>query len=160
MIIKERVLKFLEENSCYTPENIAAALSVDVDEVKAVIAECEADGTLLGYTAVVDWSKTGTERCNAIIEINVETKTGDGFEAVARQICALPEVTALYLMSGGYDFAVMIEGRSMREVAMFVYQKLAVIDGVTGTATHFVLNKYKDKNMTFGTPEKDEREWL
>jgi len=160
MTTKERILKLLEENSGYSPENIAAALSVSVDEVKALISECEADGTLLGYTAVVDWSKTGNERCNAIIEITVATKAGDGFEAVARQICAFPEVNALYLMSGRYDLAVMIEGKSMREVAMFVYQKLAVIDGVTGTATHFVLNKYKDKNVMFGTPEKDEREWL
>lgn len=160
MSYKEDVLKLLEENAEYTPKNIADALSIEESKVKSIIDECKEDGTLLGSTAVVNWDKTDKEFCSAIIEINVVTKSGDGFEEVAQKLASFPEVTALYLMSGGYDLAVFIEGKSMKEVAMFVYQKLAVIEGVTGTATHFILNKYKDKNILFKDKEKDEREWL
>lgn len=160
MTEKERILRYLEENAGYTPANISAATSIPEDRVREIIASAEEDGTILGYKALINWDKTDREYCTAIIDINVATKSGDGFEEVARKICEFPEVTSLCLMSGGYDLAATIEGRSMKEVAMFVYQKLAVIEGVTGTATHFVLNRYKDKNVVFGEPETDEREWL
>lgn len=157
MNVKERVLLFLEENSRYTPADIAAALNVEQAEVEAVIEACQADGTLMGYKALVDWAKTDREYVSAIIEINVHPVKGEGFDSVARTICSFDEVSSVYLMSGGFDLAVMMEGKSMRDIALFVFEKLAVIDGVSGTATHFVLNKYKDKGIVCGTPEKDER---
>lgn len=160
MSVREEILKLLEENAEYTSKNISDALGITEEEVNGIVNECKENGILLGSTAVVNWDKTEKEYCSAIIEINVVTKTGDGFEEVARKLASFPEVTALYLMSGGYDLAVMIEGKSMKEVAMFVYQKLAVVEGVTGTATHFILNKYKEKNVLFKETEKDEREWL
>lgn len=154
----EKILRLLEENSRYTPKNIADAVGMTEAEVKASIEEDERSGVILGYKALINWDKTPRDYVSAIIEIKVQPIKGEGFAQVARQICAFPEVVSLYLMSGGFDLAAILEGKSMREVAMFVYEKLSVIDGVTGTATHFVLNKYKDKQLVFESPEKDDRQ--
>lgn len=156
----EKILKYLEQNAHFTAKNIADALNMDVAEVEKIIEAYEQDGTILAYKALINWDKTPRDYVSAIIEIKVQPQKGEGFDAVAKQICAFPEVVSLYLMSGGFDLAVTIEGKSMREVALFVVEKLAVIDGVTGTATHFVLNKYKDKDVIFDKTEKDEREKL
>ncbi len=158
MDIKQQVLHLLEENSRYTAKNIAAAIGTEEKTVADIIAACEADGTLMGYKALVDWSRTDREYVSAMIEINVRPTKGEGFDSVAQTICAFDEVSSVYLMSGGFDLMVMMEGRSMRDIALFVFEKLAVIDGVSGTATHFVLNKYKDKGIICGEPEKDDRQ--
>jgi len=155
--IKERVLRFLESDCRYTAKNIADALNTTEEAVAAVIASCIDDGTILGYKALINWDKTDRDYVSAMIEIKVQPEKGEGFDSVARRICAFEEVVSVFLMSGGFDLAVMIEGKSMREVALFVVEKLAVIDGVTGTATHFVLNKYKDKGIIFDEREKDTR---
>ena len=148
---------FAEESADPVPlEDVNFAI-----DVFTFSSESDTDGykrQILGYSALVDWDKTGGETVSAVIELNVQTKKDDGFRAVAEEICAYPEVTSLYLMSGGYDFAVMVEGRSMKQIASFVFEKLALIDGVTGTATHFVLNKYKEKNVVYGAAEPDDRE--
>ena len=144
MNIKEKVLRFLETDCRYSAKNIADAIDVTEQEVADVIASCIDDGTILGYVS-------------AMIEIKVQPEKGEGFDSVARKICAFEEVVSVFLMSGGFDLTVMLEGKSMREVALFVVEKLAVIDGVTGTATHFVLNKYKDKGIIFDEKEKDTR---
>jgi DNA-binding Lrp family transcriptional regulator len=101
------------------------------------------------YIVLVEYQEDG--------KIKVQPEKGEGFDSVARKICALEEVVSVFLMSGGFDLTVMLEGKSMREVALFVVEKLAVIDGVTGTATHFVLNEYKDKGIIFDEKEKDTR---
>ena len=155
--LREKVLRFLENDCRFTAKNIADALDVTEQEVADVIASCIDDGTILGYKALINWDKTERDYVSAMIEIKVQPEKGEGFDSVARKICAFDEVVSVFLMSGGFDLAVMLEGKSMREVALFVVEKLAVIDGVTGTATHFVLNKYKDKGIIFGEREKDTR---
>ena len=131
-----------------------------VEEVDKIIEDYENEGVILGYKALINWDKTPIEYVSAIIEIKVQPIKGEGFTQVARQICAFPEVVSCYLMSGGFDLAVILEGKSMKEVAMFFFEKLSVIDGVTGTATHFVLNKYKDKELIFEAQEKDDRQMV
>lgn len=157
---KERILRLLEENAHYTAKNIADAINMTEAEVSSIIEEFEKQGIILGYKALINWDRTQREYVSAIIEIKVQPIKGEGFTQVARQICEFPEVVSCYLMSGGFDLAVILEGKSMREVAMFVYEKLSVIDGVTSTATHFVLNKYKDKQLIFEAPEKDDRQMM
>ena len=135
-------------------------LDCDVETVKSEIEAFEKDGTILGYKAIIDWEKTDKESVSAMIEVKLTPQRDSGFDRVAEKIYNYPEVKSLYLMSsGGFDFTLLIEGKTMREVALFVTQKLAPIDSVTATATHFVLRKYKDKGVIYGsTPETDERE--
>ena len=113
---------------------------------------------ILGRQSLIDWDKTDREYVTAFIEVKIQPQRDRGFDTVAEKIYNYPEVKSLYLMSGGFDFVVMIEGRTMREVAYFVAQKLATIEFVTSTATHFVLKKFKDKGVVYKAPELDERE--
>ncbi len=154
---REKILHYLEQNARLTPKNIADALDMEEDDVSRIIAAAEADGTVRGYHALVNWDKTDREHTRAVIEIRIHIRHGEGFEEVAKRICAYEEVQDLYLMSGGYDLMVVIEGKTLRDVARFVGEKLAVIDGVTGTATHFVLTKYKDKGVMMAAPGDDHR---
>ena len=154
---KEKILHYLEQNARLTAKNIADALDMDETSVAKIIAEAEEDGTLRGYHALVNWDKTQREHTCAVIEIKIHIHHGEGFEEVAKRICAYEEVQDLYLMSGGYDLMVVIEGKTLRDVARFVGEKLAVIDGVTGTATHFVLTKYKDKGVMMDVASDDHR---
>ena len=117
----------------------------------------EKDGLIRGYKAVVDWERMDSSTVSAIIELKVTPKAGLGFEEVAQRVMKYPEVESVYLMSGGYDLCLVIEGKTMKEVAYFVAQKLAPIEYVISTATHFVLRKYKDKGVTYGIVEVDER---
>ena len=126
-------------------------------DIKKMIEDFEAKGVILGYTTVIDWDKTDTEYVNALIELKVTPRVGSGYDAVAERIYSYPEVESVYLMSGGFDLAVMLRGKTMREVAIFVAAKLATIEAVTSTATHFVLRKYKDHNVIFGGAPVDER---
>lgn len=158
MTEKEKILQYLEQNARLTAKNIADALDMEESAVSSIIAASEADGTLRGYHALVNWDKTEREHTCAVIEIKVHIHHGEGFEEVARQICAYDEVQDLYLMSGGYDLMVVLEGKTLRDVARFVGEKLAVIDGVTGTATHFVLTKYKDKGVMMDISSSDHRQ--
>ena len=112
---------------------------------------------ILGYKTIIDWDKTDREYVSALIEVKITPQRDRGFDRVAEQIYSYPEVQSLYLMSGGFDLAVLIEGKTMKEVAFFVAQKLAPIDGVLSTATHFVLRKYKDKGVIYGAEICDER---
>lgn len=152
-----KLLKFLEKDAKITPEELALMCQKEVGDIKAIIDEYEKSGTILGYTAIVDWDKTDLEYVNALIELKVIPERDHGYDGIAEKICAYPEVESLYLMSGGYDFAVMLRGKTMREIASFVATKLAVIDSVTSTATHFLLRKYKDHGVIFNNGDKDER---
>ncbi len=151
------ILKLLENDARLTPAQIAVMLDMPVDTVKAQITELEANGTVVGYKTIIDWEKTGIESVSAMIEVKLTPQKDKGFDRVAEKLYNYPEVQSVYLMSGAYDLSVMIEGKTMKEVASFVSQKLSTIDSVISTATHFVLHKYKDKGMVYDLPEIDER---
>lgn len=153
----DKILKLLEDDATLTSEQIAVMLSKEVGDVKKAIEKYEEDGVILGYKTIVDWDKTDREYVSALIEVKVTPQRDRGFDRIAEKIYNYPEVQSLYLMSGGFDFALIIEGKTMKEVAYFVAQKLAPIEFVTSTATHFVLKKYKDKGVVYGNTEKDER---
>ena len=151
------ILELLENDGRLTAKELAAMLEKEVGDIKKEISELEEKGVILGYKALIDWDKTDREYVNALIEIKVIPQRNRGFDEIADKICRYPEVNSVYLMSGGFDIAVMVEGRTMREVALFVAEKLALIESVTATATHFVLRRYKDKGVIYRAPEKDER---
>ena len=153
----DKILQLLEEDATLTAEQLSVMLSKEVGDIKKAIDKYEKDGVILGYKTLVDWDKTDREYVSAIIEVKVMPQRDKGFDKIAEKITLHPEVKALYLMSGGFDFTVLIEGKTMKEVAYFVAQKLAPIEFVTSTATHFVLKKYKDKGVVYTSPEKDER---
>lgn len=155
--IMEILLEMLEKDARLTPEQIAIMTQKDEGDIKAAIDAYEKEGVILGYKALVNWEKTEREYISAIIELKVTPQRDRGFERIAEKIYNYPEVKDLYLMSGAYDFQVIIEGKTLREVARFVAERLAPIDGVISTATHFVLKKYKDNGCIFKAPEKDER---
>ena len=129
----------------------------DKKEIEDTIADFEKNGTILGYNTIIDWEKTDVESVSAMIEVKLTPQRDKGFDRVAQKIYNYPEVKSVYLMSGAYDLSVLIEGKTMKEVALFVSQKLATIDAVISTATHFVLHKYKDKGMLYEQNEIDER---
>ncbi len=151
------VLKLLEDNSRLTPEQIAVMCNKEVGDVRDMMRKYEEDGVILGYKTLIDWDKTDLEKVDALIEIKIVPQIDRGYDKVAEKIYQYPEVKSLYLMSGSYDLCVMLEGKTMREVAYFVYQKLAPIKDVTSTATHFVMRKYKDKGVIYGPAVVDER---
>lgn len=159
-MIKNLILSILEENGKLSAAEVAVLAGVTAEEAAKIINELEEEKAIVGYAALVDWDKTSKESVHALIEIKVAPQKGMGFDKVAKKICEHREVKNLYLMSGGFDLAVMIEGKTMREVAMFVSERLATMDGVTATATHFVLKKYKDKGVTFDGVSADERGYM
>ncbi len=155
--LDEKILKILEESINCTNEQIATMLGVDVAAVSAAISDMEKRGVILGCRTVVNWEKTEREFITAQIELRVTPHKDEGFDAIAKRIYQYPEVRSLYLMSGGYDLFIIIEGKTLKEVAMFVSEKLSAIDGVLSTATHFVLKKYKEDGVLFERARKDER---
>ena len=154
----EKLLKLLENDATLTPAELALMLSKEEGDIKRMIDELEREGVILGRRTVIDWDKTDREYVNALIEVKVMPQRDDGFDKIAEKIYNYPEIKGLYLMSGGFDFTVLIEGRTMKEVAYFVARKLAPVEFVTSTATHFVLKTYKDKGVIYKAPEKDPRE--
>lgn len=154
----KELLDILENNGQYNVEQIAAMLGKTPEEVKSDIKNLEDEKVILGYKTLVDWEKTNREIVTALIEVKVTPQRGEGFNKIAERIYRYPEVKACYLMSGGFDLTVIVQGRTMKEVALFVAEKLSVLDSVLSTATHFVLKKYKDKGTIFVEEEKDDRE--
>ena len=153
----DQLLKVLEDNATLTPEQLAIMLDKEVGDIRRMIATYEAEGVILGYKTIIDWDKTEREYVTAMIEVKITPQRDRGFDRIAEKIYNYPEVQSVYLMSGSYDLCVIIEGRTMKEVAFFVAQKLAPIEFVMSTATHFVLRRYKDKGIVYGAPEIDER---
>ena len=151
------MLELLENDSTLTPEQLAVMIGGDVEEIRSLIRSYEKDGVIVGYKTLIDWDKTDREFVSALIELKVEPQIDRGFDSIAERICNYPEVESVYLMSGGFDIAVMIEGKTLKEVAFFVAEKLSTMEGITGTATHFVLRKYKDKNTVYNRKPVDER---
>ena len=153
----EKILSLLENDATLTPEQLAVMCQKEEGDIKKMIAAYEENGVILGYKTLIDWDKTDREYVSALIEVKITPQRDRGFDRVAERIYNYPEVQSLYLMSGGYDLAVLIEGKTMKEVAYFVAQKLATIEDVISTATHFVLRKYKDKGVIYGVVDVDER---
>ena len=146
----EEILEILEENIRYTDEQIAIMSGKTVEEVREAIRDYEERSIIAGYTTLINWENTGRETVTALIEVKITPQRGEGFDKVAERIYNFDQVKACYLMSsGGFDLTVIVEGKTMKEVAMFVSEKLAVQDNVIGTATHFVLKKYKDHGTIF-----------
>ena len=153
----KELLKLLETDAKLSPKALALMLEKEEGDIKKMIDEYENEGVILGYRTVIDWDKTNAEYVTAMIELKITPQHGHGYDHVAERIYNYPEVESLYLMSGGFDLAVFIKGKTMREVALFVAERLAPIDGVLSTATHFVLRKYKDNGVVYGVTPVDER---
>lgn len=153
----DKILTILEENAKLTDEQVAAMLGTTASEVRDAVHRYEQEGVIKGYKALIDWDKTERDLITAFIEVKVSPQRDSGFEQIAERIMQFDEVSSVYLMSGGFDLAVTVEGASFKEVAMFVSQRLSPIDNVLSTATHFVLRKYKDKGVMFGAEKPDER---
>ncbi|MGM9683251.1 MAG: Lrp/AsnC family transcriptional regulator [Eubacteriales bacterium] len=147
------LLRLLENDARLSSEQLAVMLDSDKETIDREIDEYEKSGTILGYKTIIDWEKTDRECVSAMIDVKLTPQRDKGFDRVAEKIFNYPEVQAVYLMSGAYDLSVLIEGKTMKEVAFFVSQKLATIDSVISTATHFVLHKYKDKGVVYGESE-------
>lgn len=154
----EKLLDLMENNATLSTKEIALMLSKEEGDIKEMIKKLEAEGVILGYKTIIDWDKTDREYVNALIEVKVMPQRDDGFDKIAEKIQNYPEIKGLYLMSGGFDFTVLIEGKTMKEVAYFVARKLAPIEYVTATATHFVLKTYKDKGVIYNKSKKDPRD--
>lgn len=154
----DEILEILEKNSRYTVEEIAVMTGQSVENVRETINNYEKEKVIVGYTALVNWDKTAKESVTALIEVKVTPQRGEGFDRIAERIYNFPEVKACYLMSGNFDLTVLIEGKTMKEVALFVAEKLAPLESVLSTATHFVLKKYKDKDTIFEEKIEDDRE--
>lgn len=157
----EEILEVLEKNSRYTDQEIAVMTGKTVEEVREAIRDYEERSIIAGYTTLINWENTGREIVTALIEVQITPQRGVGFDKVAERIYKFPQVKACYLMSsGGFDLTVIVEGKTMKEVAMFVSDKLSIQEYVTGTATHFVLKKYKDHGTIFREKKTDDREML
>ena len=152
------ILEILQKDARTTVEQIAVMIGKSADEVKDAIKKLEDEKVILGYSAIVNFEKLGDEEVLALIEVKVTPQRGQGFQKIAERIYRYNQVKSCYLMSGGFDFTVIIEGKKMKEVALFVAEKLAPVDGVLSTATHFVLKKYKDSGIEFEDSYKDDRE--
>ncbi len=156
----EKVLKLLENDARLTNAQLGVLLGMSEKEVAEKVAALEEAGVICGYKAVVDWDRTEREYVTALIELRVTPKKDSGFDKLAETIMKFEEVETVCLMSGGFDLMVMVNGRTFKDVAMFVAKRLSTLESVVATATHFVLRRYKDRNILFVKEEKDEREAL
>lgn len=154
------ILKLLEQNSRYTARDLASMLGIEEAAVEAAIAKYEEDKVILGYQALIDWDRAGEEFVTALIEVKVTPQLGDGFDRIAERIYQYDEVESVYLMSGAFDLSVIISGKTLKEVAQFVARRLSTIEGVTSTATHFILKKYKEKHCLFRKQEEQKERTL
>ncbi|MBA4602195.1 Lrp/AsnC family transcriptional regulator [Thermoactinomyces mirandus] len=155
--LQQEVLSLLNENAKLSADKIAIMLGESKDTIETLISELEETGTLLKYKAVVNWQKAGIQKVSALIDVKVTPQQGFGFDALARRIYQFPEVRSVYLMSGAYDLSVAIEVDTLESVGRFVSQKLAPLDSVVGTTTHFVMKKYKEDGIILDDPEQDQR---
>ncbi len=155
--MREKILTFIEKNSRIDLKELAVLLGMDEVSVANEVAAMEKEHIICGYHTLIDWDKTSEEKLTALIEVKVTPQRGLGFDKVAERIYNYAEVDSVYLISGGFDFMVMIEGKTMRDVAQFVSDKLSPLDSVLSTATHFVLKKYKDHGSIMVGETKDER---
>jgi DNA-binding Lrp family transcriptional regulator len=145
--IKNSILDILCTDSRYSAEKISVMLGVTEKEVKETISELEKTGAIVKYTAILNREKIESDSVEALIEVKVTPQRGRGFDSIAEEIYGFSEVKSLYLMSGGFDLAVFVTGKSLKDVAMFVSEKLSMVENVISTATHFILKKYKTEGI-------------
>lgn len=155
--MREKILTILEKNARMAAYDLATLLGEPEEAVAAEIAAMEKEKVIGGYHTLINWEKAGADKVTALIEVKVTPQRGMGFDSIAEQIYNYPEVQAVYLMSGAFDFTVILEGKTMREVAQFVADKLSPMEAVLSTSTHFVLKKYKDHGTVLAEEAKDER---
>lgn len=155
--MQREILEVLEKDSRASVADLAVMIGEAESEIGAAISEMEKEKIICGYHTLINWDKTCQERVTALIEVKVTPQRDEGFDAIAAKIYNFKEVSSVYLMSGAFDLTVIVEGKTMKEVALFVGQRLAVIDAVISTATHFVLKKYKDHGFIMEVEKKDER---
>jgi DNA-binding Lrp family transcriptional regulator len=153
----KEIFEILEQNARATPEQISTMVDKPVSEVEKIIKQAEKDGTILKYKAIVNWPKLGKEDIWALIEVRVTPQRGVGFDAIAERIYQFPEVHSAYLVSGTYDLAILVKGKNMQEIASFVAEKLAPLEQVQSTVTHFLLKRYKENGETFRLPKETNR---
>ena len=157
--MRHEILRYLEKNSRVNLQELAVLLGVDETLVANEIADMEKEKIICGYHTLIDWDKTGEEKVTALIEVRVTPQRSQGFDRIAERIYNYPEVFAVYLISGGYDLLVTLDGKSLKEVSRFVSEKLSPIDSVISTATYFILKKYKDHG-TIMVPKKESERML
>ena len=153
----DQLLKLLRENAALTPARLSKMLNLPEAEVAVKIKAYEKDNVILGYRTVLNEERLGVDLVRAVIEVKITPERGGGFDRLAERIAKYAEVNSCYLMSGGYDLLVIVEGNSLREVATFVSEKLATIQGVLSTATHFMLKPYKEQGVLMTREQNDER---
>ena len=155
--LEKDILKLLTEDARLTSKKLAAMLSADEELVKNTIADLEKKGVIVKYSAIINSEKAEDALVEALIEVKVTPKKKEGFDGIAKQIAAFPEVKAVYLMSGAYDLAVFIEDRTLQQVSRFVSERISTFDGVISTATHFILKKYKIEGVLTEKEDEDRR---
>ena len=155
--MREKILGIIEKNSKMDLKELAVILGESEIDVANEIAAMEADGTICGYHTLIDWEKTSIEKVSALIEVRVTPQIGQGFDSIAERIYKYPEVNSVYLMSGGYDLLVTLEGKTLKEVSSFVTNKLSTLETVLSTTTHFILKKYKDHGTIMAKKFEDTR---
>ena len=158
--MREKILAVIEKNSRIDIKDLAALLGESEVAIANEIAAMEKENIICGYHTLINWDNTSDEKVIALIEVKVTPQSLAGFDRIAERIYQYDEVESMYLMSGSFDLTVIISGRSLREVAQFVGERLAPLEGVTGTATHFILKKYKEKHLIFRPQEPQEREYI
>ena len=155
--MRHEILRMLENNSRIDLHDLAIMLGTDESVVLEEIEKMENEGIICGYPTLINWDKADTEKVTAFIEVRVTPQRGQGFEKLAERITNYPEVKSIYLMSGAFDFAIFLEGKTLKEVSMFVSTKLSTLEAVAGTATHFVMKKFKDHGMILIVKEPENR---
>ena len=153
----EQLLELLQDQANLTPAQLAVMLGEKEEDVVKAIKKYEKEGVIKGYHALVNWERTEVPRATALIELRVTPQKDTGFDEIAGRVMNFPEVESVYLMSGGYDLAVTVTGKTMSDIAMFVAKRLAPIGGVLSTATHFVLKKYKTEGVIIDETAEDDR---
>ena len=157
MDIEKRILEMLENDARLSAKTIAMMLDTDEKYIEDTIARLESEKTILGYRALVNWENTEWEGVTAMIEVKVSPEREVGFNSIAERIYRFPEVRSVYLMSGGFDLTVIVEGNSLKDIAHFVSHKLSALDQVQSTVSHFILKRYKEDHVIFGKNEEDKR---
>lgn len=152
-----KLIKLLEENARISNKELAAMLDMTEEQVADEIARLQKEGVIRGYKAILNWDKIEQEHVTALIEIKVRPQKNYGFEDMAKKITSFEEVESVSLMSGAYDLAVTVKGKTLNQVARFVSHRLSPIDGVLSTATHFILRRYKDAGIAIDAEESDDR---
>lgn len=159
-IMREEILRIIEKNSRIDTGELAVRLGRDESDVVNEMMKMEEEGIICGYHTMINWEKTTQETVTALIEVRVTPQRGEGFDKIAERVYKYPEVKSVYLISGGFDLLVTLEGKTLKEVSMFISDKLSTLDTVISTSTHFILKKYKDHGTIMTKKKQDERQMI